>query len=116
MHSPRWRAGDGAVISRLSMNSALADARLRKLNFRAWRRGFREADLIVGAFADAELPAMSAADLDRFEALLEVADGDLYDWIIDRTPPAPEHDHALMHRLRAFRHSVSAAPSTVQGG
>ncbi len=98
------------------MNPALSDPRLRKLNFRAWRRGFREADLIVGAFADAELPAMDAADLDRFEALLEVPDGDLYDWIVGRAEPAPEHDHPVMHRLRAFRFVVSAAATTTAGG
>ena len=98
------------------MTPDLTDPHLRKLNFRAWRRGFREADLIVGGFADAELPGMDAADLDRFEALLEVPDGDLYDWIVERAPPAPEHDHAVMHRLRAFRFVVSAAPSTTAGG
>ena len=98
------------------MTPALSDPRLRKLNFRAWRRGFREADLIVGAFADAELPGMDADELDRFEALLEVPDGDLYDWIIGRAAPAPEHDHAVMHRLRAFRFEVSAAATTTAGG
>ena len=98
------------------MNSALTDPRLRKLNFRAWRRGFREADLIVGGFADAELARMGAGELDAFEALLEVPDGDLYDWIVERAAPPPEHDHAVMHRLRAFRFVVSAAPSTTAGG
>ena len=98
------------------MQPALTDPRLRKLNFRAWRRGFREADLIVGGFADAELAAMSGSDLDLFETLLEVPDGDLYDWIVGRCEPAPEHDHAVMHRLRDFRHRVSAAPTTTAGG
>lgn len=98
------------------MNSALSDPRLRKLNFRAWRRGFREADLIVGAFADAELEHMDAAELDRFEALLEAPDGDLYDWIVGRAAPPPEHDHVVMHRLRDFRLVVSEAATTAPGG
>ena len=98
------------------MNPALTDPRLRKLNFRAWRRGFREADLIVGGFADAELPTMSGEDIDLFEGLLEVPDGDLYDWIVERAPPAPEHDGPVMHRLRDFRFQVSAAASTTAGG
>ena len=98
------------------MTPALTDPRLRKLNFRAWRRGFREADLIVGGFADAELATMSAEDLDLFEVLLEVPDGDLYDWIVERAEPPPEHDHAVMHRLRAFRFRVSAVPTTTAGG
>ena len=98
------------------MTPTLTDPRLRKLNFRAWRRGFREADLIVGGFADAELADMSGEELDLFEVLLEVPDGDLYDWIVERSEPPPEHDHAVMHRLRAFRTQVSAAPTTTAGG
>ena len=98
------------------MNSALNDPRLRKLNFRAWRRGFREADLIVGGFADAELPTMSGEDIDLFEVLLEAPDGDLYDWIVERSAPAPEHDGPVMHRLRAYRFQVSEAASTTAGG
>ena len=98
------------------MDSALTDPRLRKLNFRAWRRGFREADLLVGGFADAELAGMTGEELDAFERLLEVPDGDLYDWIVERSPPAPEHDGPVMHRLRAYRFQVSAAATTTQGG
>ncbi len=98
------------------MDSALTDPRLRKLNFRAWRRGFREADLIVGGFADSELARMTADDLDAFERLLEVPDGDLYDWIVERAPPAPEHDGPVMHRLRAYRFVVSGAATTTAGG
>ncbi len=91
------------------MNPTLSEPRLRKLNFRAWRRGFREADLILGAFADAELESMDAAELDAFEALLEVPDQDLYDWIIERAAAPPEFDHDLMHRLRAFRFEMGEA-------
>ena len=32
--------------------SEMREARLRKLSFRAWRRGFKEADIILGNFAD----------------------------------------------------------------
>ena len=99
-----------------AVDPALSDPRLRKLNFRAWRRGFREADLIVGGFADAELAGMAPDELDLFERLLEVPDGDLYDWIVERAEPPPEHDHAVMHRLRAYRFQVSAAATTTQGG
>jgi antitoxin CptB len=46
------------------------DARLKKLKLRAWRRGFREADLILGPFADKHVSDFSEAELDWFEALL----------------------------------------------
>jgi antitoxin CptB len=69
---------------------------------RAWRRGFREADLILGPFADAHAHAMSEADLARLEALLEQNDHDLYAWLVGATPTPPEFDHELMAQLRAL--------------
>ncbi|MBS0331787.1 MAG: succinate dehydrogenase assembly factor 2 [Proteobacteria bacterium] len=82
------------------------DARLKKLRFRAWRRGFREADLILGPFADKHVPDMSAAELDIFEALLEQPDQDLYAWIVETSPTPPEFDHEIMSRIKAFRFEI----------
>jgi antitoxin CptB len=79
------------------------DARLKKLKLRAWRRGFREADLILGPFADKYVPTFSDAELDWFERLLDQPDQDLYAWILDRTPAPPEFDGPFMNRLKAFR-------------
>ena len=64
------------------------DARLRRLRYRAWHRGFREADLILGPFADAYAETMDEAQLARFEALLTAPDQDLYDWIMERAAAA----------------------------
>ena len=75
--------------------------RLKKLKFRASRRGFVEADLILGTFAAAELEAMSDDDLDVFEALLEQPDQPLYAWIIGTEPAPAAFDHAIMARIRA---------------
>ena len=79
------------------------DARLKKLKLRAWRRGFREADLILGPFADEHVSTFTDAELDWFEALLEQPDHDLYEWILERAPTPPEFDGPLMRRLKAFR-------------
>ena len=57
------------------------DTRLRRLRMRAWRRGTREMDLILGPFADVRLAGMEDAALDLFEALLEENDHDLYGWV-----------------------------------
>ena len=51
----------------------------------SWHRGTRESDLILGRFAEAHLAGFDAAQLDRYEALLECADADLFDW----SPAAP---------------------------
>jgi antitoxin CptB len=85
-----------------------SDARLKKLRFRAWRRGFREADLILGPFADKHVSAMSVAELDTFEVLLEVPDHDLYGWIVGTADTPAEFDHEIMNRIKAFRFEVGA--------
>ncbi len=82
-------------------------ARLNRIRFRAWRRGFREADLILGPFADEHVAAMSAEDLDRFEDLLEQPDHDIYGWILGSLPVPAAFDDELMVRLRAFRPALA---------
>ena len=43
--------------------------RLRRLKFRAWHRGTREADYMIGGFFDCHHAQWDAAALDWFEAL-----------------------------------------------
>ena len=69
-----------------SLSSAGLDARRRRMLFRAWRRGMREMDLVMGRFADANLPAMSEAELDEFERLLDAPDPELLAWITGEAP------------------------------
>jgi antitoxin CptB len=77
-------------------------ARLRKLSFRAWRRGFKEADIILGNFADENLQTMTAEALDIFEVLLEVPDQDLYGWIIERDETPDEFKSEIMNKLNIY--------------
>ncbi len=81
----------------------MLNIRRKKLRIRAWRRGFKEADLILGRFADANLDAMSADDVQAFEHLLDQPDQDIYAWIIGREPVPREFDGSVMHALQAFR-------------
>src|SRR3546814_19562193 len=76
------------------------EARRKRLKFRSWHRGTREMDLILGRFADAHIAAMSPEQLDRYAALLENNDPDIYDWLTDRaaTPPQTETNVLQLHR------------------
>ena len=82
------------------LSSAALDERRRKILFRAWRRGMREMDLVMGQFADANLPAMSEADLDEFERLLEAPDPQVLAWITGEEATPSEFDTPLFARLR----------------
>ncbi len=75
--------------------------RLKRLRMRAWRRGMKEMDLILGPFADARLAAMSAADLANIDALMGQNDQDLYAWITGQ-PGAPPRFAALIADIAAF--------------
>jgi antitoxin CptB len=92
------------------------DARLKKLKFRAWRRGFREADLILGPFADRHVADFSAEELDWFELLLDQPDQDVYAWIIGTLPTPPDFDGEIMSRIKAFRFEVHTARGDDRGG
>jgi len=91
------------------MTAVDAVQRLNKLRFRAWRRGFREADLVLGGFADAHIAELSADQLDRFEALLEVPDQDLWGWILGREPTPEPYATDVMDLIRSFRLFAHAA-------
>jgi len=71
-----------------------SEIRRKRLLFRSWHRGTRESDLILGRFADAQL--------DYYEALLDCADADIFDWVSGRIAPPPEHDHDVTRLLLAY--------------
>jgi antitoxin CptB len=90
------------------MPSRDIDIRRKRLLFRSWHRGTREADLLLGSFAEANLGGFDDRQLERYEALLDVPDADLFDWIGGRTSPPPKFDGEVMRLLLAFRYDPRA--------
>ncbi len=76
--------------------------RRKRLRFRSWHRGTKEMDLLMGSFADAHLSAFGRDQLDRYEALLDVPEPVVYDWILGRSAPPAEHDNDVTRLLLAF--------------
>ena len=76
--------------------------RRKQLLYRAWHRGSKEADTLLGPFADTYLSTCTEQELESFAALLTVEDPELWDWIVDKTPiPAP-YNTPTFHALKAF--------------
>lgn len=94
-------------MSGSTRTSADLDTRRRRNLYRAWHRGIREMDLIMGRFADAEIGTMSEADLDEFERLIEVPDRDLFRWITGESETPGNYDTPVFRRLKVF-HSHSS--------
>jgi antitoxin CptB len=84
------------------------DVRRRKLLFRAWRRGVREMDLIVGRFADAYIASLDESALDDFERLIEAPNADLYAWVVGDTEIPVNYDTAVLRQLIAFHRPAEA--------
>ena len=61
--------------------------RLKRLRMRSMRRGIREMDLILSAYAEQALAEMDAAALDLYDALLNENDQDLYQWVTGQAAP-----------------------------
>lgn len=78
------------------------EVRRKRLRFRAWHRGTRETDLILGRFADAYAASFTAEDIAAFERLLEVPDRDLLDWVTGAVSAPPERSSPMLARLLLF--------------
>jgi antitoxin CptB len=85
-----------------SRSSDGLDPRRRRALFRAWRRGTRELDLLLGPFADAHIGDLGDHDLADFEALLDAPEGDVFAWLTKREPVAPEHATAVFRAILSF--------------
>ncbi|HKF70646.1 MAG TPA: succinate dehydrogenase assembly factor 2 [Stellaceae bacterium] len=90
------------------MTEAL-DIRRKRLLFRSWHRGTKEADLLLGSFAERHLPAFTREQIDRYEALLAADDTDLLAWIAGRAQPPAERESDVLRLLLAFRYSPRPA-------
>ena len=82
--------------------------RKKRLVFRAWRRGFKEADLIMGRFADARLNELSDDELNEFERLLDAPDTEVYGWICGTLDTPPNFDGPVLNQLKSFRFHENA--------
>ncbi len=83
-------------------SSADLDPRRRRILFRAWHRGIREMDLIMGQFADAEIARLNEAEIEAFELLIEVPDRDLFAWLTDAEETPANYDTGVFRKLKIF--------------
>ena len=92
-----WRHGLGRPTMHLDL-----ETRRRRLRFRAWHRGIRETDLIMGRFADANVDSFSVEEMEDFEQLLNIPDHDILAWVTGAAP-VPDGDLTpVLARILAF--------------
>ena len=76
--------------------------RLKRLRFRAWHRGTREADMLIGGFVDRYGASFDDEEASWFAALLEEQDVDIMAWAIGTAEPPERYGGEMMRRLKAL--------------
>jgi len=103
----RWRDGVLRVIGaggygrKVGNMDETPEIRVKRLKLRSMRRGIKEMDLILSAFADRGLDALADGELAAYDRLLAENDHDILAWIIGQTPP-PAHYAPLIARIAAI--------------
>ena len=82
------------------------EARRKKLIYVANHRGMKETDVIVGGFATAHAARLTADQIGRLEALMEVSDNDLLNWLTGRQPVPKAHDTDVFAMIKAYREAM----------
>jgi antitoxin CptB len=75
---------------------------LSRLRWRC-RRGMRELDTLLTRFLEQCWDDLEASERERFEALLELQDPQLYAWMLGREQPADPAMALLVERILATR-------------
>ena len=75
--------------------------RRKKLRYRAWHRGTREMDLVLGPYADAHVDRLDDAGLDRLEALMSEEDPPLLTWVLGQAEPPAHIDRDFLDQVIA---------------
>ena len=78
--------------------------RLKRLRFRAWHRGTREADLLIGGFFDAHSAGWSAGEAALFEVMLEEQDVDIMAWAMGTLPVPERYAGTLITDLKTLNY------------
>lgn len=81
--------------------------RIRRLKFRAWRRGTREADYLMGGFFDRHHAGWTEADVAWFEALLDEDDADVMAWALGTQDAPSRFGGVQMNAMRRLDYVVT---------
>ena len=76
--------------------------RRKRLRYRAWHRGTKEMDLVLGPYADAHIDSLNVRDLDRLEKLMDEEDTDLLKWVMGQEAPPEGTDTEMLAVLIAY--------------
>lgn len=86
----------------MTEESNALDDRRKRLRFRAWHRGTREMDLVLGRFVDANVSTLTDDEIGILETLMEVPDPELYLWIAGTADVPSNYDTSVFRKVVEF--------------
>lgn len=84
--------------------------RLRRLKFRAWHRGTKETDIILGSFVDSRLESFTLTEVEWLERLMEEEDVSILAWIIGKEIVPDIFDTTLMTEMQKLDYLDKTRP------
>lgn len=85
------------------VDTSRLDARRRRLVFRAWHRGIREMDLVLGQYVDAHIENMDEKTLNELEDIMSYEDRDMLTWVTGEIPIPQNVDTPLFRDILNYR-------------
>lgn len=74
----------------------------KRLLYQSQHRGMREMDLVLGGYAQQNIPLMNEEELEEFEDLLALPDQEIYGWIFEGVPLSENSPEQLIMNIKAF--------------
>ncbi|MDE2579772.1 MAG: succinate dehydrogenase assembly factor 2 [Hyphomicrobiales bacterium] len=81
---------------------ASLETRRKAIRIRAWRRGMREMDILIGSFVDARLDGLDARDVGDLEKLLDAPDQQAFAWLTGAETPPAHWDTPVFRKIVEF--------------
>ena len=80
-----------------------AEARRKRLLWRATHRGIKEMDLLLGGYVAANLASLGDADLDVLEVIIDIPDQTLLSWATNQETVPAGAATPLLREILNFR-------------
>lgn len=84
----------------MTEHAATTPENLRRIHFRAWHRGTREADYMIGCYFDRYHASWTADQVAWFEDLIEEDDVDIMAWALGTLPVPEKYAGSMMDAMR----------------
>ena len=79
-----------------------AELRRKRILYRCKQRGLLELDLLMGSWAERNLPLLEEKDLDDLDKLSLAETPSLLKWLLAREDVPPEYNSPVFRRLRDY--------------